>query len=139
MTLETTHHNGVKDVIFNVKKKPGRTEVAFYDSAAKTCNNLYCHGATTLGGKPSVAINEVMPQDSTRCGFCHNLNVLLTQGPVHSVGSHAVLFSDCLNCHPEFRLKTFAANSSTHRNVVLDTIPCTKCDECHSYPHACVR
>ncbi len=136
--LETTHDNGEKDVIFNVKRKPGMAGVPFYNPFNQTCNNLYCHGAATLGGRQSVAIKDEMSLQS-RCSFCHDIDVLKSQGPIHSVESHSDLFPECLNCHPGFQLRTFTTNSVTHRNIVLDTIQCTECDKCHSYPHACVR
>ncbi|MBN1307016.1 MAG: hypothetical protein JXA18_03805 [Chitinispirillaceae bacterium] len=130
----TLHDNGDTNVIFDVKKKPGHPVEPTYDPVGKTCNNLYCHGAMTWGGKPSVAIPDLMPQDSNQCSFCHNIDSLRAIGPNHRLEAHAPLFPDCLNCHPGFRLNTRATDEAKHRNGVLDIISRAKCDSCHTTP-----
>ena len=137
-TLETTHDDGDTNVIFDIMKKAGYPD-PFFNASNKTCNYVYCHGAWVIGGKKSIAITDREPTDSTKCSFCHNLDSLRANGPTHSVPAMADLFPECLNCHEGYRLKTLATNELTHRNGKVDTIPCVKCDECHSYPHACTR
>lgn len=137
--LVTLHDNGDTDVVFNVLKKPGYAIEPTYNITASTCNNLYCHGAMTIGGKPSVAITDIMPQDSTKCSFCHDINTLLLNGPTHQREKHVPLFPDCLNCHPGFRLSTLATDEAKHRNGVLNRLSGAECDAaCHSTPHVIV-
>ena len=134
----TTHDNGDTNIIFNARKKSGYPIEPTYDITSKTCENLYCHGAMTLGGKSRVMITDQMPQDSTKCGFCHNIDTLRLRGTTHIKGEHPSLFPDCLNCHPGFKLSTRATDKTKHRNGVLDTISGAECDACHTTPHVVV-
>ncbi len=133
---EATHNNGKIDVVFDAFRKPGfeRKEPFYKDSA---CYNLYCHGAFTLGGKPSVAIYDTEPQDSTKCSFCHNIDTLLNVGYPHSVAEHKPYFRTCLVCHDGFSLVPPTANPAKHHQQgVLHLISQTTCDiTCHKTPH----
>ena len=118
-----THDNGVIDVNFDIYRKPqysgpGYTPIFRNDS----CINIYCHAATTKGGKPGVAITDVMPTDSTKCSFCHNLEQLRTLGQTHQTKNVSV-FLDCLSCHDGFSAKIMASVDSLHWNGILDTLP----------------
>ena len=115
------HSNGDTTILFNTYVPPG-AQPPFWDRATKTCYNLYCHGATLVGGKTFVKETDTKPQDSTQCSFCHDLTVLRD-----SVLEHSQIppqdqrnFMACFNCHPDgFSAQAFATVDSLHGDGLI--------------------
>ena len=119
----TTHDDGETTLVFNTYVAPGSVPPS-WTKATKTCNNLYCHGATLAGGKASVAVTDAKPQDSTQCSFCHDL-----AGLRQNVYEHSLIpetdqrnYIACLNCHPGFSASAgfLETDESKHRDGEIE-------------------
>lgn len=124
------HDNGTIEVNFGAGNQG---LIARYSAQDTACYNLYCHGATTIGGKQSVRINDKMSHtDSTRCSFCHSIDSLRLHG-THAEGEHVKnkVFNDCENCHTLYSVKQLATDTLKHRNGHIDHISQERCDQCH--------
>ncbi len=126
----TMHDNDTIDVKFDIPRKPsymGPDPVFRNDS----CFNLYCHGAQTFrGNKQAISIDDGMPQDTTRCWACHDIDSLALF-PMHADSGHAEVFRDCLTCHWGFKIKDMLTVDSLHYNGVIDTVD-KWCRNCHT-------
>lgn len=114
--VRATHDDGETTLMFNTYVAPGAAQPS-WNLNTKTCYNLYCHGASIVGGKPSVTVNDVKPQDSTQCSFCHDLATLRSQVPDHSrvPEDQESNFMACFNCHADkFSATVFTVDENLH-------------------------
>jgi predicted CxxxxCH...CXXCH cytochrome family protein len=109
----TTHQNGVADVIFGaIAQDPGSASTAVYNRATHTCSNVYCHSPSTApgGALPTPAWGGTI----SGCTACH-------AGPavVHGGG---LVQTQCVLCHPTTVDATGAivAGGGTHANGSVD-------------------
>jgi predicted CxxxxCH...CXXCH cytochrome family protein len=125
------HNNDIVEVKFGNNQWGDR---AWYDRAALTCYNVYCHGATLPGGRKSVRIGDNLPSDSTRCSFCHPIDSLRRKGTTHSVEAHIKgdIFENCQNCHAGYQISGQGlVDPVRHLNGKIDHISQAQCDMCH--------
>ena len=77
------------------RTQPGavRNAPPAYDPAAKTCSNVYCHGAVLRGASADAAVSQPWdaPTSSVHCGSCHSI----------PPANHPQNFQlqDCTRCH----------------------------------------
>ena len=105
-----------------------------YNTTNGQCSNVYCHGATLVGG-----LNKTPAWNSTTylngtisdCGQCHgdppqNTGHLLNGGPSY------VAQNSCNSCHSHVNTDGLTFNDTTkHINGTIDG---GTCNACHGYP-----
>jgi hypothetical protein len=122
--VRAIHDNGNRDLIFNTYVAPGGPQPYSEEIEDPTsgevvnviCYNLYCHGASIVGGKQSVSANDSKPQDSTQCSFCHDLATLRATTNHQRVPSDQESnFLACFNCHADkFSAAVFTVDEDLH-------------------------
>jgi predicted CxxxxCH...CXXCH cytochrome family protein len=102
------HDNGTVEVRFSGLAQAGGAQPVWNGS---TCKNVYCHGATLIGGDYKEPAWRDTSGAASRCGACHRL-----ADPDNNTAA------DCSSCHPG----TVAPDRSIlpfgdHLNGVIDT------------------
>jgi len=100
--------DGRAEVVFSGLAKAGGAQPAWNGT---TCTNVYCHGATLIGGDYKDPAWKDTSGAASRCGACHRL-----ADPDNNTAA------DCASCHPG----TVASDRSIlpfgdHLNGVIDT------------------
>jgi predicted CxxxxCH...CXXCH cytochrome family protein len=96
-----------------------------------TCNSTYCHGATLLGGTPSLKNPTWVVSDSryTACDACHGF-------PPPAPHPSA---TGCAGCHPDTIVAGTASTidiaKGRHVNGTIEAVG-GACDSCHGFPPA---
>lgn len=94
--------------------QPGATRAGApaYDTAARTCSNVYCHGAGLKGATRDVIANPAWkaPHGTVGCGNCHGIP------PADQVHASVVTQLDCVKCHAGAIDAQGNLNPATHVN-----------------------
>jgi predicted CxxxxCH...CXXCH cytochrome family protein len=107
----------------------GSTRAALpqYDKAARTCSNVYCHGATLRGATSDVLAAPAWdaPAGTVSCGKCHGL-------PPANHPAHLEL-TDCARCHGAAIDAAGKPNPAKHVNGTVDFAVnvTSSCAACH--------
>jgi predicted CxxxxCH...CXXCH cytochrome family protein len=135
-----THMNGVTD--FNWSTLATKNGTITYDSATGQCSNVYCHGASFIGGtdKAPIWTTPFMSAQITAatCKACHGF-------PPSGHASFGVSTpsgfptSVCSGCHPNVNslgttYDTIFVDKSKHIDGTIDKSGSGGCDGCHGYP-----
>ena len=83
-----------------------------WDRASATCSNVYCHGATLVGGTIVTPRWTAVDGSQAACGTCHGLPP--SNHPVLAAGSTA---ATCSACHPETVKPDGSIDASAGRHV----------------------
>jgi predicted CxxxxCH...CXXCH cytochrome family protein len=96
--------------------QPGATRAGApsYDPGARTCSNVYCHGAGLKGPTPSIVATPAWgaPHGTVGCGNCHGI-----PPADHAAGLTQL---DCFRCHASAIDASGNLNPATHVNGKVD-------------------
>jgi predicted CxxxxCH...CXXCH cytochrome family protein len=102
-----------------------------FDTSARTCSNVYCHGATLRGATSDVIAAPAWdaPHGTVSCGKCHGIPPT----------SHdpAITLANCTQCHGDAIDAAGVPNPDKHVNGTVDlaanvTSSCAACHGDHS-------
>jgi predicted CxxxxCH...CXXCH cytochrome family protein len=94
-----------------------------FDPVAKTCSNVYCHGAGLAGGTPSVPAWS--PPSPVTCTSCHGVP------PATQAHGGVTAATSCGNCHTGYTAT--AVNLGFHLNGAVESTS-GACGSCHAIP-----
>jgi predicted CxxxxCH...CXXCH cytochrome family protein len=116
-----THPSGVTEFSWAPIARTGGASPT-YDFVTNTCSNVYCHGATLLGGTNKTPKWTQLDGTQAACGNCHGIP------PPNGTHSGMTASTACGNCHTGFTSTT--VNAGLHVNGVVDASNMT-CTSCH--------
>ena len=109
--------------------QPGATRAGTpaYDKAARTCSNVYCHGAGLKAAAKNAGASPAWdaPQGSVSCGDCHGI-----PPADHPAGLTKL---DCTRCHGDAIDASGVPNPAKHVSGQIDLAAgvTTSCATCH--------
>jgi hypothetical protein len=117
---EAIHANGIINVVFSFSRYP--LESGVYDSGAKTCNSVYCHGYFPGGDSGTVGVNDSIYLK--QCASCNNIQQMTAAG---HFGMKWSTITNCSLCHTGYNYADQTVNDATHidgRNLPVDCLNC---------------